>query len=74
MPDIMIVDLNMPGMTGMELTRELKDKGLLKEKRLIGITGYVENEQAIAQMKLLGAEKVISKPIDFECLINTIST
>ena len=59
-PDIMIADMKMPGMDGIELLKQIKLKGL--DIAVILITGYGSIETAVEAMKE-GAFDYITKPI-----------
>lgn len=59
-PDIIIADMKMPRMDGLELLRETRDKGL--EIAVILITGYGSIETAVEAMRE-GAFDYITKPI-----------
>ncbi len=57
--DLILLDLKMPGMDGMEVLKILKQKDLL----IIVITGFATLETAVKAMKL-GAYDFIPKPFD----------
>ena len=59
--DIIITDLKMPGMDGMELLRRVKE--INPDTIVIMITGYGTVESAVEAMKL-GAYDYITKPFD----------
>jgi len=61
--DIVITDLKMPGLDGMELLRKVKE--VHSETIVIVITGYGTVESAVEAMKL-GAYDYITKPFDAE--------
>lgn len=68
-PDIMIVDINMPVMDGLELVQNIKEKGI--ESKIIILTGHSEfgyAKQAVA----LGVYNYILKPVNEEELIKTL--
>lgn len=68
-PDIILTDVQMPGMSGLELIakiRELDDK-----VRVIFISAYSEFEYCRQALKL-GADDYILKPIEFEKLEDMI--
>jgi DNA-binding NtrC family response regulator len=69
MPDLIITDLKMPGVSGMEILRKVKeiDKGL----PVIMITGQGDTETAVEAMKL-GAYDFITKPLKPNELIVTV--
>jgi signal transduction histidine kinase len=61
--NIVVTDLNMPVMDGMELLKRLKTKWPYLE--VIVVTGYATIESAIEAMKL-GAYDFILKPVNFD--------
>jgi signal transduction histidine kinase len=61
--DIIITDLNMPFVNGIELIKKLKDKNYLAE--IIVITGFATIDNAIEAMKA-GAFDFITKPVNFD--------
>ena len=61
--DIVITDLNMPVMNGMEALRRIKKKN--EEIQVIVITGFATIENAIRAMKQ-GAFDYITKPVSLE--------
>jgi two-component system NtrC family response regulator/two-component system response regulator HydG len=62
-PDIVLTDLRMPGMDGLELLEKIK--GIRPETMVIVMTAYGTVKTAVRAMKL-GAEDYLSKPIDVE--------
>lgn len=63
--DLVLLDLRMPGMDGLELIQELKR--LNPELDAVIITAFGTIETAVAAMKA-GARDFITKPIDFDQL------
>jgi two-component system response regulator HydG len=62
-PDLVILDLKMPGMNGLEVLERLVAQGAT----VILLTGHGEVESAVRAMQL-GAENFISKPITLDHL------
>ena len=60
-PDVMLVDKNLPGMSGLELLRLVKDR--FPECEVILITGYASVESAL-QATRLGAFDYLVKPLE----------
>jgi signal transduction histidine kinase len=64
-PDVVITDLRMPGMNGVELVAKLKVQN--SERPVIVVTSFGDVGSAIAAMRA-GAEDYLSKPIDVDAL------
>lgn len=60
-PDLIMMDMKMPGMDGIAALKELKDMGLAE--RVIMMTAYGELEM-VNEAKELGAYAYIIKPFD----------
>jgi len=67
--DVVILDIKMPGMDGIETLREIKRKYPLVE--VIMLTGHGTTETAVQGMKL-GAYDYLLKPADFEDLTSKL--
>ena len=63
--DVVILDIKMPGMDGIETLREIKKKHPLVE--VIMLTGHGSTDTAVEGMKL-GAFDYLMKPADFDDL------
>lgn len=62
-PDLVITDLAMPGMNGIELARRVK--AISPDTPVIVITAFGEVETAVAAMKS-GAEDYLTKPLNWD--------
>jgi len=64
----MLMDVDMPGMTGIQLARELKARGYATSMRLIAVTGHSlpSDRRATAEA---GFELHLSKPVDIAALL-----
>ena len=71
MPDCLIVDVNMPEMTGIELQRELLDRGI----RIPTIVITASNDKSIAaRAASLGAAAFFLKPVPRDALMAAINS
>ncbi len=61
--DVLIADIKMPGLTGIELLEKIKEKNI--ETEVIIITGYGSIDSAVAAVKK-GAYDYITKPFDLD--------
>ena len=67
--DVVVLDMKMPGMDGMELLRILKKKHTFLE--VVILTGYGGIDSAVEATKL-GAHAYLEKPYDFEKLLEVL--
>ena len=70
-PDLVLLDLMLPGMDGLEICQALKQGDATKDIPVIMITAYGD---ADTERKALagGADALLTKPIDFDALRNRI--
>lgn len=64
---IILSDINMPGMSGLELLGRIKEKYSIPPPSVMMITAYSDEENFNAA-KRLGADEFLTKPIDFALL------
>lgn len=66
-PDEMLIlsDINMPGMSGLDLLKAVKEKG--RDRKVFMITAY-GNEEYHRQAVAYGCDDYLTKPIDFSLL------
>ncbi len=62
-PDLLLLDVMMPGMDGMQTLKKLREMPHLKEVPVIFLTARVLPSEE-KELLVLGAEKVIIKPFD----------
>lgn len=63
--DVIILDMMMPGLSGIDVLRQLKEKG--SDAEVVMLTGQGSIEAAVEAMKL-GAREFLSKPISLKDL------
>ncbi|NMG06002.1 response regulator [Brasilonema sp. UFV-L1] len=69
-PDLVLLDAMMPGMSGYEVTRRIRQNKKLPFIPVLLITAYTEAD--VPQGLELGANDFIRKPIDFDELMARI--
>ena len=72
-PRLILMDIQLPGMDGLELTRRLKADPATRAIRVIALTAYAmkgDDEKAFAA----GCDGYITKPIDVERLPVVVSS
>ena len=67
-PDIIVLDLGLPDIDGLEVARRLRDLADLSGTRLIALTGYGQAED-VRQAIEAGFDAHVTKPINFDQLM-----
>ena len=70
-PQLMLLDLRMPGMDGMETLRRAKE---IDPDLVVVVVTAVHEEDSAKQTVELGAHDYVTKPIDFNYLNLTVMT
>jgi len=70
---LILSDINMPGMSGLELLKHIKVKYEKPPPIVMMITAYGDDENYNAAMKL-GADDFLTKPVDFATLKDKLKT
>jgi len=71
-PDVILMDIQLPGIDGLELTSRLKKDPVTRDIIIIAVTAYAmkgDQDKAIAA----GCDDYITKPIDTRTLPETIA-
>jgi DNA-binding response OmpR family regulator len=73
-PDLVLCDICMPGISGFEVLRRLREQGLRFGKtRFVFLTALAEVDNQL-KGRQFGADDYINKPIDFDVLAEVIAT
>lgn len=70
-PDAVILDIGMPGMSGIQVAREMALRGLGASTRLVALTGYGDDTDRLATSQV-GFEAHLSKPVDVQALLEAL--
>lgn len=70
-PDLVLMDIKMPGMTGLEIIKKCKDAGV--SSRFIVISGYSDFTYAQEAIRY-GVNNYLTKPVDEDELIPTVKS
>ena len=71
LPDVILMDVQMPGMDGIELTRRLKADPATRHIVIIAFTAYALKGDAV-NLQTAGFDGYIAKPVDVMSLAATV--
>ncbi len=70
-PDIILMDMDLPVMSGMEATREIRSNPALRNIPIVALTAHaMEGDAELATSA--GCNAYATKPIDFIALVSTL--
>ena len=72
LPDMIILDIQMPGGTGIAVLKQLKSSTTTSQIPVIVLSGSIDPE-IIPTVKDLGADEFLPKPVDLDELYRTLS-
>ena len=71
LPDLIVLDLELPGISGFEAARRLRQNPTTEDIPLIAATGYSHHRQ-LAMAREAGFDQVVVKPVDPDKLVEEI--
>jgi len=70
-PAVMLLDLKLPKVDGLEVLKEIKSNGKLRMIPVVVLTSSKEEKDMVASYKL-GVNAYVVKPVDFHEFVNAI--
>jgi CheY-like chemotaxis protein len=71
LPDLILLDVNLPDMTGGEIEAQLQEDASLKAIPVVFLTGMVSQEE-IQEGLTISGRPALAKPIDLEKLVDCV--
>ena len=71
LPDVILLDINLPGIDGVEVCRYLRRDPLTAKIPIIAISSEAQ-EETVAEVRKAGANAFLPKPIDIGTLEKTL--
>lgn len=72
-PDLILMDIQLPGMSGLEITKLIKADDELKSIPIVAVTAFAMKGDE-EKMRLSGCDAYIAKPISLKPFLETIKT
>lgn len=72
-PDLALIDVSMPGMSGIELARRLRQNAALTHTRLVALTGFSQDADR-KQATDAGFDVHVTKPVSADQLARLIAS
>lgn len=66
-PDLVLMDISLPGLDGLEATRQLRADAAFQQLPIIIISAY-DDQDKLNQAQAAGGSDYLSKPLEFEKL------
>lgn len=72
-PDVILLDIHMPGGTGIEALKKLKANSYTNQIPVVVLSGSMDPVTAAALVRELGAEEFIPKPTDPDKVFDAVT-
>ena len=72
-PDLVLLDLMLPGMGGLDVCREVRKNPALAEVRIVMLTALAQSEDVVRGLDA-GADDYVTKPFDRQVLLARVRT
>lgn len=70
--DMVIMDLSMPEVSGIDIVHDLAKDGKIKEKKIVVLTASAAGDEELKDLVGLGIHSFLKKPVDIDAIINKI--
>ena len=72
-PDLILMDIQLPGMDGLSATRIIKRDPALKGIRIVALTGCAMEEE-VEKIRIAGCDGYLSKPFEIQKFFETLNS
>lgn len=71
-PDVVLLDIGLPGMDGYEVAQKMRELPGLRDIRLVAVTGYGRSDDRM-RARDAGFDDHLTKPVEFAVLERTVA-
>jgi len=71
-PDVVLLDIGLPGMSGYEVAQKLRELPGLRDVRLVAVTGYGRSDDRL-RARDAGFDDHLTKPVELATLDRALS-
>jgi CheY-like chemotaxis protein len=71
-PDVVLLDLGLPGMDGIEVARRMRSYPQLGDVRIVALTGFGQGS-ARTRSAAVGIESLLVKPVDMQTIMDAVT-
>lgn len=71
-PDLVIMDIQLPGISGIEVTKAIKADDDLKDVPVIAVTAFASKKDGV-KIRNAGCSEVLAKPFTITGLLDTVA-
>lgn len=71
-PDLIFLDIIMPGVDGGKVAQELKDDSVFKNTPIVFLTAIVNEKEVVSKEGVIGGRVFLAKPVTLQKLITCI--
>ena len=71
-PDVVLLDIGLPGMDGYEVAQKMRELPGLRDIRLVAVTGYGRSDDRM-RARDAGFDDHLTKPVEFAVLERTLA-
>ncbi len=70
-PSIIFIDINLPGVDGLEVLKTFKENSALNQSRMVALSADAMPEQIRLAMQQ-GFDEYLTKPVDIDCIVKEV--
>ncbi len=70
-PDVVLMDIQMPEISGLELTKLIRADKSIRETKIVAVSAFAMDED-IERIRAAGCDDYISKPIEINSFFKTV--